>query len=114
MAQRLEVCGYCEAQLNSFNMQVALWTVMEIKPAPKAIWKFIPVKVDDVRGMFTPSQSSPETLDSSSLPSYDGDTTGQPSARTQQYVESEREDLGTIVTEITTITTRRRYRVEDA
>ena len=72
------------------------------------------MKVDNVKGMFTPLQSSSEMVDSGSLRSYDGDTTGQPSARTQQYVESKREDLGTIVTEITTITTSRRYRVEDA
>ena len=71
------------------------------------------MKVDNAEGAFTPSQPSSETLGSGSLPSYDGDTTGQSSTHTQ-HAESERDDFGTIVTEITTITTRRRYRVEDA
>jgi hypothetical protein len=66
-----------------------------------------------VEGAFTPSRSLSETLSLGSLPSYDGDAAGQPSTRAQ-YAESERDDLGTIVTEVTTVTTRRRYRVEDA
>ena len=46
-------------------------------------------------------------------PSYEG---GEPSAGMNQHTESERDDFGTIVTEITTVTTstRRRYRVEGA
>ena len=49
-------------------------------------------------------------------PSYEGDGTGQSSTRTQRAESSERDDFGTIVTEVTTVTTstRRRYRVEDA
>ena len=47
-------------------------------------------------------------------PLYEGAPTGQSSTRTQR-AESERDDFGTIVTEVTTVTTstRRRYRVED-
>ena len=63
-------------------------------------------------GPFTPSQPSSETLDSDSLPSYHGDVAGQSSTH-DQHVESERDHFGTIVTEVTTVTTRRRYRVED-
>ena len=68
-----------------------------------------------VEGVSTPSQSSSETSSSGSLPSYDGDATGRSSTSTQ-HAESERDDFGTIVTEITTtvITTRKKYRVEDA
>ena len=68
-----------------------------------------------VEGTFTRSQSSPEALDPGSLPSYDGDITGQSSTRTQR-TESERDDFGTIVTEVTTtlVTTRKKYRAEDA
>jgi len=77
---------------------------------PNQIWKLIPVKVE---GAPTPSRSSSETLGPGSLPSYDVGTAGQSSARAQRMEESERDDFGTIVTEVTTITTRRRYRVED-
>ena len=74
------------------------------------MWKLIPVRVE---GMFTPLQSSSETLDPGSLPPYCLDATRRSSARAQ-HVESERDDFGTIVTEVTTVTTRRRYRIEDA
>ena len=73
------------------------------------IWKLHPVMVE---GEFTPSQSSSKTIGSGSLFSYDEDTR-QSSARTQQ-AESERDEFGTVVTEVTIITTRSRYRVEDA
>ena len=50
-------------------------------------------------------------------PLYEGSALGQPSTSTQ-CTESESEDLGTVVTEVTTVTavttTRRKYRVEDA
>ena len=59
------------------------------------IWKFIPV----------PGPGPP--------PSYDRDATGEPSTHTQ-HAESERDDFGTVVTEVTIVTTRKRYRVEDA
>jgi hypothetical protein len=68
------------------------------------------MKVEDA---FMPSQSSSETLGSGFPPSYDGDATGQSSTRAQ-YAESEQDDFGTVVTEVTTVTTRKRYRVEDA
>ena len=57
-------------------------------------------------------EGSSETFDSGSLPSYDGDATGQSSARAQ-HAEYERDDFGTVVTEVTTITTRKKYRVQD-
>ena len=88
-----------------------LWTNPD--PVTKAIWKFIPVNIDNAEGTFTPSQSSSDPLGSGPLPSYDGGTTGQSSARTQ-HTESDRDDFGTIVTEVTIVTTRRKYRVEDA
>ena len=74
------------------------------------IWKLIPVEVE---GATAASRSSSEALGSGSPPSYDGGVTGQ-SSTGAQHVESERDDFGTIVTEVTTITTRKRYRVEDA
>ena len=69
--------------------------------------------------MFAPSQSLP--AGSGSLPPYDGDTAGQSSVCTQ-HVESEKDEFGMIVNEVTvvtttstsTVTTRKKYRVEDA
>jgi hypothetical protein len=81
--------GVEELWLNSFNAQVVVWMLAG------QIWKFIPV----------PGSGPP--------PSYDGDVTGEPSTRTQQHAESERDDFGTIVTEVTIVTTRKKYRVED-
>jgi len=68
------------------------------------MWRLIPVKVE------APS----ETHGSGSLPSYDGDATGQSSAHTQ-HAEYERDDFGTVVTEVitSTTTTRKKYRVQD-
>ena len=68
----------------------------------------------EVEGRFTSPGSSSETPGSGPPPSYHGDATGESSTH-NQHTESERDDsFGTIVTEVTTITTRRRYRVEDA
>jgi hypothetical protein len=49
-----------------------------------------------------------------SLPPYELDATGLSSARAQHDAEYERGDFGTIVAEVTTITTRKKYRLEDA
>ena len=68
-----------------------------------------------VEGAPTPLRPSSGILESGSLPPY-GDA-GQSSARAQ-HVELERGELGTIVNEVTvvttTVTTHKRYRVEDA
>jgi len=79
---------------------------------PWQIWNLISVNVENT---FAPSQLSSETLSSGLLPSYDGEATSglQPST-CAHHTESEREGFGTIVTEVTTITTHKRYRVEDA
>ena len=66
-----------------------------------------------VEGLFTSSQPTSRTFDSVSPPSYNGEISGQSSTHAQR-VESEGDDFGTIVTEVTTVTTRKRYRVEDA
>ena len=66
-----------------------------------------------VEGTSTSSRSPLETVGQEVPPSYQGDTIGEPTARAQR-TESERDEFGTIVTEVTIVTTRRRYRVEDA
>ena len=89
---------------------------MDTKPVSWRIWKLIPVKVE---GALAPSKSPTETLGSGSLPPYDEDTAGQSSTRTQ-CVEHEYDEFGTIVNDVTvvtttnTVTTRKRYRVGDA
>ena len=45
------------------------------------------------------------------LPPYDENEPRQSSAR-EQHVGSERDDFGTVVTEVTIVTTRKRYRVD--
>lgn len=76
------------------------------------MWKLIPVRVE---GVFTPLRLPSEKPNSSSLPPDNGDTAGQAPAYAQ-HAEFEHNDFGTVVTEVTTVTTstRRRYRVEDA
>ena len=66
-----------------------------------------------IEGTSAPSRVLSERLGSGFLPPYDGDATGRSSTRAQ-HAERERDDFGTIVTEVTTISTRNRYRVEDA
>jgi hypothetical protein len=57
-----------------------------------------------------------ETPEVGSLPSYEEDE-GQPSTRTQR-TGLERDELGTVVNEVTvvttTVTTRKRYQIDDA
>lgn len=76
------------------------------------IWKLIPVKVE---GALSPSQSLSETFGSGFPPSYDGAATGEFSTHTR-VAESEGDDFGTVVTEVSTVitTTRKKYRVADA
>ena len=108
---RLDVERYRGATNKRFTTQVTLCgvAVPVTKPEPWWIWKLISVKAS------TPSPPSSETPGSGPLPSYDGDTIGQPSTNYTQHAESERDEFGTIVTEVTTtvITTRKKYRVED-
>lgn len=69
-----------------------------------------------VEGGLTSSHSSLETPQSGTLPSYEGGT--DRSSTSTQHAESEYDELGTTVNEVTvvttTITTRKKYRVEDA
>ena len=72
-------------------------------------WRLIPANAE---GTFTPSQLSFEAVGLGSPPSYDRNATGESSTR-GHHMESECDDFGIIVTEVTTITTRKRYRVQD-
>ena len=89
---------------------------MDNERLPRRIWKLIPVKVEST---FIPPLSLPENPGSGPLPSYDEDATGQSSTRAR-HVEFEQDGFGTIVDEVTvvttnsTVTTRKRYRAGDA
>ena len=89
---------------------------MDNECLPRRIWKLIPVKVEST---FKPSPAFPENFGSGPLPSYNGDATGQSSTRAR-HVEFEQDEFGTIVDEVTvvttnsTVTTRKRYRAGDA
>lgn len=76
------------------------------------MWKLVLVEAESV---FTPSLPIAKTLGSGSLPPYEGDA-GESSTRTE-YTGLERDELGTVVNEVTvvttTVTTRKRHRVED-
>ena len=61
------------------------------------------------------AQSSSKIPGLGSLPPYDEseEVPGQPSTGTNHTAESERDDFGTVVTEVTVVTTRKKYRVAD-
>ena len=66
-----------------------------------------------VKGVSTPWQLLLEQLKLESLPLYEGDVTDESSTCTQR-VESESDDSGTVVTEVTTVTTHKKFLVQDA
>jgi len=73
------------------------------------IWSLIPMTVG---GAPMPPRQPPEAGELGPLPLYE-EAPGQPPVRAQN-VEYERDELGTVVNEVTAATTRRRFRVEDA
>ena len=56
-------------------------------------------------------KSSLETF-GSGLPPYDENEPGRSSSR-EQHMGSEHDDFGTVVTEVTVVTTRKKYRVDN-
>jgi len=81
------------------------------------VWKLIPVNVENA---VPPSQLLPDKLGLGSPPTYDGRTTEPESSTRARHAESESDEFGTVVNEVivvtttSTVTTRKRYRVEDA
>ena len=71
------------------------------------VWKLIPVEAEDAAA---PPQPWPELFDLGPLPQHD---LVQPPAPVQR-MGLERDEFGTVVTEVTIVTTHKRYRVEDA
>ena len=108
-AKVISVCTYWGTITEHLRIQVITWSDTGPRQ-PWRVWKLIPV---EVQGRSKPSQSSPETRGLGSLPPYNEDTTRQTSTNSQ-YAESERDDFGTVVTEVTVVATRKRYRVGNA
>ena len=94
------------------NLTPQVETHSEVPQNTWQIWKLEPAKVN---GGPTSQCSSFRTLESVSPPSYEGDV-GQ-SSTSAQRTELETDELGTVVNEVTvvttTVTTRKKYRVED-
>lgn len=70
------------------------------------VWRLIPEEATTPQPLY-------EALGLGPLPPYDENEPEQPPAHVQ-HVEQERDDFGTVVTEVTIVTTRKKYRVEDA
>ena len=78
---------------------------------PCRIWELIPVKVDDSHS--EPSSSRPRT-DSSAVPPYEEPATGENCCTCSHSTTGPSDDgYGTTIIEVTTVTTRKKYRVED-
>lgn len=81
------------------------------------VWKLIPVNVENT---VSPSQLFSDRLGSCPPPTYDGHTGGPGPSTRARHAEFEDDEFGTVVNEVTvvttasTVTTRKRYRVEDA
>ena len=75
------------------------------------IWELIPVKVNNSDPR--PSSSSAPPRDSSPLPSYEGNTGTNCCTCFHHRTEPSDDGFGTTVIEVTTVTTRKKYRVED-
>ena len=65
----------------------------------------------EAEGVATPPLLWPELFDLGPLPQHGEGEPGQPPAQRMGF---ERDEFGMVVTEVTIVTTRKRYRVEDA
>jgi hypothetical protein len=79
------------------------------KPEPCRIWELVPVKVEDV----APQSSSGPQRDSSPTHLYEENTGNQCCSCSHLTTEPGDDDFGTTVIEVTTVTTRKKYRFED-
>jgi len=80
------------------------------KVEPCRIWELIPVKVDDFAPQ--PSSSSMHQRDSCSAPPYEANTGNRCCSCSHLTTETDDDGFGTTVVEVTTVTTRKKYRVE--
>ena len=81
------------------------------RPEPCRIWELIPVKVNNFNSQ--PSSSKSRT-DPNDVPPYEEPATGDHSCTCSHTTTEPSDDgYGTTVIEVTTVTTRKKYRVED-
>ena len=91
------------------------WQVIRFDDTKRTAWRVWNLILVRVEGTAQSSQSSRDTS-----PSYDGRATGpEPPSTRVQHIGPERDEFGTIVNEVTTVTTtstvttHKRYQVED-
>ena len=107
----------CKELITESFIQVHFWP-HGADPIAWRIWKFLPVKVNEGTAR---SQSPSEAPAQGPISPQDGDASRQSSTRDQR-VELEHDEFGTVVNQATvvttvtnsTITTHKRYLVEDA
>lgn len=81
-------------------------------PEQCRIWELTSVKFDDVAARQPSSSELPR--DSTSAPPYEADTGNHCCSCSHVVTEPNDDGFGTTVVEVTTVTTRKKYRVEDA
>ena len=75
------------------------------------VWELIPVEVDGFSAQ--PSSSTVPPKGSSSLPPYEMNSGNGSCTCSHLTKEPDNDGFGTTVIEVTTVTTRKKYRVED-
>lgn len=81
------------------------------KPEPCRIWELVPVKVENVASQS--SSSSMPQRDYSPVPSYEENAGNRCCTCSHLTTEPGDDGFGTTVIEVTTVTTRRKYQLED-
>jgi len=81
------------------------------KSEPCRIWELVPVKIENVASQ--PSSSSVPQRDSSPIPSYEENAGTHCCTCSHRTTEPSDDGFGTTVIEVTTVTTRNKYRLED-
>lgn len=80
------------------------------KIQPWRVWELILVRIDNST---TPSSSSVIPRNPAPLPPYEGNTGNRSCACSHTVMEPGDDGFGTTVIEVTTVTTRKKYRLED-
>ena len=81
------------------------------KLEPCRIWELVPVNVDNFAPQ--PSSTSVHPRDSGSAPPYEANMGNRCCTCSHLTTEADDDGFGTTVIEVTTVTTRKKYRVDD-
>ena len=83
------------------------------KPETCRIWKLVPVKIEKVASQGPSSSSSVPQGESSPTPPYEENAGNHCYTCSHLTTEPGDDGFGTTVVEVTTVTTRKKYRLED-